>query len=74
MGREIVKYALGMDPKAINDLREAGLYIAADNVEAADRMAARMIEAVEYFIDHPDWEGPGDCPTHANWLFPAPHS
>lgn len=45
--------------KAINDLREAGLYIAADNVEAADRMAARMIEAVEYLIDHPNMGRPG---------------
>ena len=33
--------------------------IAADNVEAADRMAARMIEAVEYLIDHPNMGRPG---------------
>jgi toxin ParE1/3/4 len=49
--------------KAIGDLREAGLYIAADNIEAADRMAARTIEAVEYLIDHPNIGRPGRLST-----------
>ena len=60
--------------KAIGDLREAGEYIALDNVEAARRMATRIIEAVEYLIDHPNLGRPGDSPAHANWLFPAPRS
>ncbi len=45
--------------KAIGDLREAGEYIALDNVEAARRMATRIIEAVEYLIDHPNLGRPG---------------
>ena len=45
--------------KAIGDLRHAGEYIAADNPEAAKRMAARVKEAVEYLIDHPNMGRPG---------------
>ncbi|HAR94464.1 MAG TPA: type II toxin-antitoxin system mRNA interferase toxin, RelE/StbE family [Deltaproteobacteria bacterium] len=45
--------------KAFGDLRQAGEYIATDNPEAAKRMAARIKEAVEYLIDHPNMGRPG---------------
>lgn len=45
--------------KAMGDLREAGEYIAADNSDAARRMATRVLEAVEYLIDHPNIGRPG---------------
>jgi addiction module RelE/StbE family toxin len=38
---------------AIRDLREAGEYIAADNPQAAAKMAARILEAVEYLLESP---------------------
>lgn len=40
--------------KAIGDLRQAGEYMATDNTEAAQRIALRVKEAVEYLIDHPN--------------------
>jgi toxin ParE1/3/4 len=45
--------------KALGDLKEAGEYIAADNNGAARRMAERVLEAVEYLIDHPNIGRPG---------------
>jgi toxin ParE1/3/4 len=45
--------------RAIEDLREAGEYIAADNIVAARRMADRVQEAVEYLIDQPNIGRPG---------------
>jgi len=35
---------------SINDLREAGEFIASDNPQAAERMAERVQEAVEYLL------------------------
>ena len=45
--------------KAIGDLREAGDYIASDNPTAANKMADRVKEAVEYLIMHPNIGRPG---------------
>jgi len=45
--------------KAIDDLHKAGEYIALDNRKAAQRMAERVQEAVEYLIDHPNIGRPG---------------
>jgi toxin ParE1/3/4 len=45
--------------KAIDDLQKAGEYIALDNRKAAQRMAERVQEAVEYLIDHPNIGRPG---------------
>jgi toxin ParE1/3/4 len=45
--------------KAIDDLQKAGKYIALDNRKAAQRMAERVLEAVEYLIDHPNIGRPG---------------
>jgi addiction module RelE/StbE family toxin len=45
--------------KAIEDLRAAGVFIALDNPEAAQRMAERVREAAEYLIDHPNMGRPG---------------
>src|SRR5690606_25481866 len=41
-------------PSALNDLDEAGDYIASENPRAARTMAARIREAVEYLQDHPN--------------------
>lgn len=38
---------------AIHDLREAGDYISAENPQAAVKMAARVLEAVEYLREYP---------------------
>jgi addiction module RelE/StbE family toxin len=38
---------------ALNDLREAGDYLALENPQAATKMAARIQEAVEYLLDYP---------------------
>ncbi len=40
--------------KVIGDIREAGNYIAEDNPEAAEKMAERVQEAVEYLLEHPN--------------------
>ncbi len=45
--------------KAIDDLQKAGEYMALDNRKAAQRMAERVQEAVEYLIDHPNIGRPG---------------
>jgi addiction module RelE/StbE family toxin len=39
---------------AINDLGEAGEFIALDNPQAEERMAKRVQEAVEYLLEHPN--------------------
>ena len=44
---------------AIGDLKSAGEYIAEDNPDAATRMAARILESVEYLIDQPPIGRPG---------------
>lgn len=41
-------------PSALNDLDEAGAYIASENPRAARTMAARIREAVEYLQNHPN--------------------
>jgi toxin ParE1/3/4 len=38
---------------AIRDLQEAGNYVAAENPQSANKMAARMLEAVEYLLEYP---------------------
>ncbi|MEK7846980.1 MAG: type II toxin-antitoxin system RelE/ParE family toxin [Nitrospinota bacterium] len=43
-----------MTRPSINDLREAGEFIASDNPQAAERMAERVQEAVEYLLEHPN--------------------
>ncbi len=45
--------------KAIDDLQKAGECMALDNRKAAQRMAERIQEAVEYLIDHPNIGRPG---------------
>jgi toxin ParE1/3/4 len=45
--------------KALGDLNEAGEYVATDNNDAGRRMAERVLEAVEYMIDHPNMGRPG---------------
>jgi len=44
---------------AIDDLRDAGEYIARDNPTAATRMAARVVEAVESLAGQPNIGRPG---------------
>lgn len=44
---------------AINDLREAGEFIALDSPQAAERMAERVKEAVEYLTEFPNIGRPG---------------
>ena len=44
---------------ALRDLGEAGEYIARDNPTAAERMAERVREAVEYLLDRPNLGRPG---------------
>lgn len=39
---------------ALNDLKSAGDYIAADNPKAAERIAERVQEAVEYLLEYPN--------------------
>jgi len=43
----------------LNDLDHAGAWIAQDNSPAAALMAGRVIEAVEYLIEHPGLGRPG---------------
>lgn len=43
----------------MGDLRDAGEYIAEDNFRAAKKMAARVQEAVEYLVEHPNIGRPG---------------
>ena len=38
---------------ALRDLVAAGEYVAAENPEAAEQMAARILEAVESLLDYP---------------------
>lgn len=38
---------------ALNDLTEAGVFVAAENPEAAEAMADRVREAVLYLADYP---------------------
>jgi toxin ParE1/3/4 len=49
--------------KALGDLREAGNYIAEDNPQAAEKIADRVREAVEYLLEHPNTGRPGRLPT-----------
>lgn len=44
---------------ALRDLGEAGEYIARDNPPAAERMAERVREAVEYLLERPNLGRPG---------------
>lgn len=44
---------------ALQDLREAGEFIAADNPPAAARMASRVREAVEALTEQPNLGRPG---------------
>jgi addiction module RelE/StbE family toxin len=44
---------------ALRDIKEAGDFIASDNPRAAERMAARIQEAVEYLVEHPNMGRPG---------------
>lgn len=44
---------------ALQDLVAAGEYIAQENPKAAQQMAARVKEAVEYLRDHPNLGRPG---------------
>ena len=44
---------------ALGDIKEAGDFIALDNPQAAERMAERVQEAVEYLVDHPTMGRPG---------------
>lgn len=47
---------------AILDLREAGAYIASENPHAAERMAGRVREAVEFLPEQPNLGRPGRVP------------
>ena len=47
----------------MGDLREAGNYIAEDNPQAAEKIADRVREAVEYLLEHPNMGRPGRLPT-----------
>jgi toxin ParE1/3/4 len=49
--------------KALGDLREAGAYIAEDNLQAAEKIADRVREAVEYLLEHPNMGRPGRLPN-----------
>ena len=44
---------------AVSDLRSAAEYIVEDNTIAAERMAARVQEAVEYLVEQPNIGRPG---------------
>ena len=44
---------------AISDLQSAAEYIAEDNAQAAEKMALRVQEAVEYLIEQPNIGRPG---------------
>lgn len=44
---------------ALDDLKEAGDFIALDNPRAAQRMGERVQEAVEYLLEHPNMGKPG---------------
>lgn len=44
---------------AIRDLGEAGAFIVSDNPQAADRMADRIREAVEFLQEQPNIGRPG---------------
>ncbi|MFZ5997874.1 MAG: type II toxin-antitoxin system RelE/ParE family toxin [Nitrospirota bacterium] len=44
---------------ALNDLKEAGDFIALDSPRAAERMSKRIKEAVEYLVEHPNIGKPG---------------
>lgn len=44
---------------ALRDLGEAGAFIASDNQQAAERMADRVREAVEYLQEQPNIGRPG---------------
>ncbi|MCL4456872.1 MAG: type II toxin-antitoxin system RelE/ParE family toxin [Nitrospirae bacterium] len=44
---------------AIKDLKDAGDFIALDNPAAAERMAERVREAVEYLSEYPNMGKPG---------------
>jgi toxin ParE1/3/4 len=44
---------------AFNDLDSAGKYIAEDNPNAAERIASRIQEAVEYLVEQPNMGRPG---------------
>jgi len=39
---------------AIRDIKDAGDFIALDNPKAADRMAERVRESVEYLVEYPN--------------------
>ncbi len=45
--------------KAVGDLREAGHFIAEDNPPAAEKIAERVQEGVEYLLNHPNMGRPG---------------
>lgn len=47
---------------AVRDLGEAGAFIASDNPQAAERMADRVREAVEYLQEQPNIGRPGRVP------------
>ncbi len=47
---------------ALRDLGEAGAFIASDNPQAAERMADRVREAVEYLREQPNIGRPGRVP------------
>jgi addiction module RelE/StbE family toxin len=47
---------------ALRDLGEAGAFIASDNPQAAERMADRVREAVEYLQEQPNIGRPGRVP------------
>jgi toxin ParE1/3/4 len=49
--------------KALGDLREAGNTISEDNPQAAEKMALRVQEAVEYLLGHPNIGRPGRLPN-----------
>jgi len=44
---------------ALKDIREAGDFIASDSPHAAERMAERIQEAVEYLLEYPNMGRPG---------------
>jgi addiction module RelE/StbE family toxin len=55
--------------KAVGDLREAGRYIAEDNAPAAEKMAERVREAVEFLREHPNMGRPGRVPHTRELVF-----
>jgi toxin ParE1/3/4 len=44
---------------ALRDIKEAGDFIASDSPEAAERMAERIKETVEYLLEYPNMGRPG---------------